>query len=547
MIRVPAPIHRIASRRAALLVLAAIAAALLSACGGSARRGVSLPATHGDPESVFTAGAPLDNDPAGTLAELKRLGVDRVRVFVGWGEVAPHPDASREPSFDAADPAAYPAANWSTTDAIVRDAKADHIALDVLIGGSPPLWASGPGRPAPTHGDPHPYWKPSPTEFGQFVTAVGTRYSGHYIPPGASRPLPRVGFWSIWNEPNLGTYLAPEMTHSYSSVEVAPRLYRGLVDAAWTALHATGHGRDTILFGELGPAGSTAAGAPGLYAAMPPLEFLRALYCVNAGDQLRGLQASARGCPTTAAGSARFTAQNPALFKATGFAMHPYSFYKLPPAERIPDSPGYINLAAISTLETTLDRLQRVYGSPTTFPIWSTEYGYITNPPNVHTGVSPTVAAEYLNWAEYISWKNPRIRSYDQYLVTDPPLTNPPAKQPFATGLETSTGVAKPAYAAYRMPIFLPTTSTTKGSPLEVWGCVRPAKTVATTKRAPAQIQWRAGSSGPWKTIAAVSTRTRYGYFDVRVTFPGSGSVRVSWSAPHGPAIASRTVAITMH
>jgi len=30
-------------------------------------------------------------------------------------------------------------------------------------------------------------------------------------------------------------------------------------------------------------------------------------------------------------------------------------------------------------------------------------------------------AAAYLNWSEYISWRDPRIRAYNQYLLTDPP------------------------------------------------------------------------------------------------------------------------------
>jgi hypothetical protein len=94
---------------------------------------------------------------------------------------------------------------------------------------------------------------------------------------------------------------------------------------------------------------------------MVPLRFLYALYCVSAtGQQLRGTQASARSCPTTAAGSARFRAQNPALFRASGFAVHPYSFSSLAPNVRLPNARDDAELAAIPTLEETLDRLQRV-------------------------------------------------------------------------------------------------------------------------------------------------------------------------------------------
>ena len=492
---------------------------------------------------MFTAGAALNIDPSGTLATLKKLGVDRVRMFLGWASIAPGDNSSHEPRFDATNPASYPAASWSRFDTIVRDAKADRIALDVMLGGPPPLWAAGKGRPKPSKsGDTHPYWKPNAIDFGQFVAAVGRRYSGHYTPPGTSKALPRVDFWSIWNEPNLGINLAPEMTRPYSTIEVAPLYYRKLVAAAWTALHATGHGGDTVLIGELAPAGSQAQGAPGLYAEMPPLEFLRALYCAAPDYQpLRGQAAVERGCPPTAAGSARFAAQNPGLFDATGLADHPYAFTSLPPNTRTPNEPDYATLAALPTLETTLDRLQRLYGSHTQLPIWSTEYGYITNPPNPQYTVSPALAAKYINWAEYISWKDPRVRSYDQYLLADS------SAQGFASGLETPTGAPKPAYAAYVMPLFLPATTTTKGSALEVWGDVRPAKLVPAHARAPVQIQYRPASGGSWRTTATVSSPSQEGYFDVLATFPGSGSVRTRWVYPGGHAITSRTVTITLH
>ena len=39
----------------------------------------------------------------------------------------------------------------------------------------------------------------------------------------------------------------------------------------------------------------------------------------------------------------------------------------------------------------------------------------------IWAAVSPALAASYLNWAEYLTWRDPRIRSYDQYLLIDPP------------------------------------------------------------------------------------------------------------------------------
>ena len=292
---------------------------------------------------MFTPANELIVNPAGTLDELKRLGVDSVHIYLHWADIAPDPTSAAKPVFDATDPAAYPAAGWAPFDTIVRDTKARGIGLVVDLVPPPPLWAAGKGAPHPAL---QPEWRPNAAEFEQFVEAVATRYSGHYIPPGSTAPLPRVSRWSIWNEPNLGIELAPEVKQ-HTQIEQSGLLYRGIVNAAWNGLHATGHGSDTILIGELAPAGATFPGAPGLFGNMPPLRFLRALYCVDASYKpLQGQAAAERGCPTTPAASRQFAAQNPGLFNASGFADHPYP-QGLPPNQVTPDEPDYAELAEV--------------------------------------------------------------------------------------------------------------------------------------------------------------------------------------------------------
>jgi hypothetical protein len=524
---------------ALVLILAVVVVAFVLSAGSS-NRALPAPVSRTGLQTILEDEVDLHSNPEVALGQYKRLGVDRVRVYVAWSAVAPDPTSRHRPDgFNAADPAAYPPANWGIYDEIVRDIKAHGMGIDLTVGAPPPLWARGPGDP----GHPvHPQWKVSAKEFGLFMQALGKRYSGSYTPPGASSPLPHVGFWSIWNEPNFGPDLAPQ-TIDKSSLEVAPTLYRHIVDASWTALRMTGHGHDTILIGELAPAGESVPG-PGMWGDLVPLRFLRAMYCVGSDYQpLRGVAASERGCPPTAAGSAKFAAQNPALFHASGFADHPYS-QGLPPNKPTPNEPDYAELADLPKLERTLDTLQRVYGSGTRFPIWSTEFGYQTTPPDTESGtVSPQQAAAWLNWSEYLSWRNPRVMSYDQYLFVDPPRGN------FASGLLFANGKPKPGYYAFRMPIYLPVSSTSKGQPLEVWGCVRPARYahLATHKGQQVKIQFQSGSAGAFHTVQTVPLTDPYGYFDVKLKFPGSGAVRLSWRYPHGPTIFSRTVPITLH
>jgi len=165
---------------------------------------------------------------------------------------------------------------------------------------------------------------------------------------------------------------------SSQACENSPRMYRNLVDATYTALKRTGHAHDRLMFGELAPRG---AENWGVFSGMKPLIFLRAMYCVDSQYRpLRGAAAAIRGCPTNAAGSRQFRAKNPALFTAAGVADHPYMRWYPPNREKFPD-PNNTSLGQIGNLTRSLDRLNRMYGSHKRFPIYNTEFGYITTPP----------------------------------------------------------------------------------------------------------------------------------------------------------------------
>ena len=228
----------------------------------------------------------------------KQLGVDDVKVFMQWGPMTPDATSHTRPAgFDAANPAAYPAANWAPFDAIVRAAATRGIGVDLALEAPAPLWAIGQGVPPGTSAGFVGSWEPSAKEYGLFVKAVGKRYDGHYTPAGESSPLPAVRFWSIWNEPNYGAQLAPQAVDN-STVEVSPLLYRELLDAAWTSLGQTGHGGDKILIGEVAPRGQTTGGQPGNFSGMVPLRFIRALYCVDGSlHPLQGTAATAARLP----------------------------------------------------------------------------------------------------------------------------------------------------------------------------------------------------------------------------------------------------------
>ena len=467
-----------------------------------------------------------------TMQTLKLLGVQRLRISVVWDQIAPSANSRKAPKrFAASNPAAYPAANWAPFDRIVTAAAKYGMGVNFDVMGGAPLWAVG-GR-APAANMAH-VWYPSASAFGSFVAAVGTRYSGRYKPRGASTSLPRVSYWSIWNEPNVGTSsLSPQ---TVNGIEVGPRVFRGLANAAWASLLRTGHrpGPDTILVGELA---STGHADPSATLGMQPLRFLRALYCVGSNyKQLRGAAAAARGCPTTASASRGFRGANPILFNATGWSHHPYHLTTAPNVVSPPADPDWVTMADLPRLERALDRIQGVYGSRKKFPIYLTEYGFDTDPPQVGNAVTLATQAAYLNQAEYIAWKDPRVQTLDQYLLQDTASVQS-IYSAFASGLIFANGAPKPAFDAYRLPLWLPTTAAPRGRPLEVWGCIRPSHfTIPNTRQAQtAQIQFQPGSSGPFMLFGTVTIKSAKScYFDVYLRFPESGTVRIAYTYPPG-------------
>jgi len=249
-------------------------------------------------------------------------------------------------------------------------------------------------------------------------------------------------------------------------------------------------------------------------------------------QELRGAVAAGVGCPTTAAGSRRFRGENPALFDATGVGDHPYPGNQNPVTDGTND-PDFAAFPDLGRLENVLDRVNRVYGSGRRYSIYNDEYGYITDPPSHSTVggtngghyVSPATAAYYINWAEYLSWKEPRVASYMQYELIDPPPTAGPFYSGFASGLEFYDAKPKATYNAYRLPVYMPATSFSRNAAVEVWGDARPAPFMDSDRDGPQTVDIQLDG----RTLRTVTVTGATGYFDIEMTFPGSGTVRLAW------------------
>lgn len=542
--------------RRALITLALLALLAPAAAQASATQ-----------ESMFQDDNLLEFSPPATVArtldELKGLGVDRVRVTVFWTAVAPLSDSQTKPKgFDGSDPDNYPDARWERYDTLTRLAAARGIGVMFDIAGPAPKWATPPHAARQDLDD---TWAPDPAELAAFTAALGKRYSGSFLAradrpkttttppkglpgvPGyepekttttpAGPPLPRVDTWELWNEPNQPGWLDPQWTlHGPKKrrrwIPTSPTLYRAMADAMYWALGQTGHGADTILVGATAPKGLD---VKGLSRAIKPLQFIRELYCVNRFNQrFRGRQASYRGCPTGRDAAARFVADHPVLFRATGFSHHPYELTFAP--DRRPSDPLYLTIANLPRLADALRRAWLRYGQPVPsggVPLYLTEFGYQTNPPD-RLGVSPRKQARYLDQAEYIAWRNPAVRTLSQFLLVD---GGEPVGLTFQSGLRWLDGRAKPAYRSYRLPVWIPDRRVRRGGRLRVWGLVRPAANGASPK---VRIQFRRRGAKRWRTIATRQGSAARGYLYDSVTMPGTGRVRLRWGKVTSRAVGVR-------
>jgi hypothetical protein len=416
---------------------------------------------------------------AAALDDAKALGADVIRANVIWSRYAPSPNSKKRPKgFVGKDPNAYGAA-LAPVDGLVAGAQARGMQVLLTATGPIPAWASRCGGSVKNRRT----CKPDPQQFGAFVRALGARY-------------PTVKMWSIWNEPNLRSWLTPQ--YSGTTLQSAA-LYRALATSAIAGLRGTGHRADQILLGETAPIGQR----PGPRANANPEPFLRALFCLKAnGRRLTGAAATAQRC-------SRYKKLN-----VTGFAHHPYTRGgSREPLSR--PNPGEITIGVASRLTRLLDQAGRAKRVPKKLPVFYTENGWQTNPPDRIFGVGLDFQAAYMNQADWIAFRNPRVRAVAQYKLIDDV-----DQGSFQSGVRMTDGSKKPSYAAYQLPIWV----AKKGANVTVYGQVRPADDGALV---PVEIQHAASAGAAFQTVQTVPVSSVKGTFVAELPNPGGGVWRL--------------------
>jgi hypothetical protein len=437
-------------------------------------------------ESIFQDDRLLLNYGLGaqrdTLNQLQLLGVDTVHAVVNWNSLAPAATSGSVPKgVDLTDPASYDPDRWTTIDQLVRATRDRGMGLILTPAAPAPNWAIGKDcATSEKRRAPRGTCRPQAKLYGDFVTALAKRYSGFYpdpnqlvdptVPPGTN--LPKVSRWSLWNEPNLSSWIYPSMVKIRGKrVPISAKIYRDLVYAGGDALRNNLHSDDQILLGETGPLGQGIARTP-------PADFYRALFCIdNKGKRLTGSAAKHVGCTKTIA-----------RLPVTGVAHHPYTkgaAQDLTAKQHSTD----ITIANIPLLRRVLAQgaHAKAISSSAASQILFTEFGVSSTPPAKPRsyGVPLSKQAEYINEAEYMAYVNPAVRAIAQFQMEDDRYAAGSAggKLTFQTGLRFAAtksqlalgqpGEPKPSFIAYKVPLFV----VDRGPKLTIWGGVRGAST----------------------------------------------------------------------
>ncbi|MEA2198982.1 MAG: hypothetical protein QOJ25_3033 [Solirubrobacteraceae bacterium] len=423
-----------------------------------------------DPTSLLGSEAVREQ----TLSELQGLGVQAIRMTMYWQAVAPSPDAARRPSFVATSPASY---SWGSYGQLADDVHARAMRLLIDATGPVPRWA--------TKGAKDHLTDPDAGEYRAFMTAVGRRFRTE------------ASAFSIWNEPNLVKFLAPQFGPGGSAR--SPRMYRRLFFAGYDGLRAAGV-HAPVLAGETAPVGNPITVAP--------LRFLRGVLCLNSH-----YRRDAR-C---------------ARLPADGWATHPYIRATFPTALT-----GFgandVPFGGVGRLVTALNRAAAAGMVARRLPIYLTEFG-VESYPNTISGVSLNLQSDYRSIAEYLASANPRVASFSQYLLTDsPPISGPPVdRYQFQTGLYLYAGhQPKPSYAGFRLPLVV----RRHGSKVSLWGLVRPA---GAAQRGGVVTVLYADRGGAYRVL--LTTRCgASGYWSAQARYRASRHWEVRWTDASGQA-----------
>ena len=277
----------------------------------------------------------------------------------------------------------------------------------------------------------------------------------------AGRRYSWIENWTIWNEPNRTTFLRPTSAATYVDT---------LLNPAYARLHAAIPGARVA-----GGVTSPRAGSGG---GVAPVAWIRGM--ARAGAKL------------------------------DAYAHHPYPGR---PQSETPWGPKCVNCQTITMAD--LERLEReVHGAFGRKPIWLTEYGYQTNPPDLFLGVSPEQQATYVANAALRVVRSSSVTMLIFFMVRDD--RSPDGWQ---SGFFTADGAVKPSFSAFRLPVLQ---TRRHGGSVDLWGQVRPR-----SGKQPFRVRMEDDERTSW--LGGTRWTDANGFFSITVAAPPGSRVRI-WS-----------------
>ncbi|MDQ2982457.1 MAG: hypothetical protein M3R70_00825 [Actinomycetota bacterium] len=407
-------------------------------------------------------------DPARVLGRIRGLGAVGLRIELSWRSVAPA-GKERPPGFRASDPA-DPRYRWGRFDNKIEQLAASGLQPIVVILWSP-LWAEGKNE------GPQGTRRPDPGELAAFAKAASARYSGSF------GGLPRVRYWQIWNEPNLYSFLTPQIA---GGSLVSGNWYRRMVNAAAPAIHRV-HADNVVVAG-----GTSPFGRRGWYWATSPLEFTRQMLC------MKGRSSPRADC----AGRTTFDV----------WAHHPYTAGGPSHHALLPDDVSLPDIPKLQRLLSAAWRAKHVTAKRRP-PLWVTEFSWDTSPPDPKA-VPQWLQARWVSEAMYRMWRS-GVSLVTWFQLRDEPL----ARSNFQSGLFFHDGASwaldrpKPGLTAFRFPFV----ALHAGRRVFVWG-----RTPSGTAH---KVVIEQLLKGKWRRVAALRAN-RFGIFSERLRVSLRGSFR---------------------
>jgi hypothetical protein len=455
------------------------------------------------------------------MSRLRWLGVDELRISAEWKLEAPDANSPTPPrGFRFSDPSAYDSPGTTLLDRAVRAATGAGLGVIIDPAFSAPRWATT------DHGGggSSDQWYRTNIAIPRLVaweTMLARRYSGRFTPAGARTPLPRVGTFTLWNEPNGPDFLQPQWR---GAVPASADWSRELDELAYPAIKRVSPNA-TVLIGNTSDVGADTPGGRGV----SPMAFIRRLACVDA--QLR---------PVHDGSCAHFQ-----TVPADGYAHHPYERNAPPwtPSSGTGQA-GWAQMGDLPKLQALLDELVAMHRlAPGAASLWLTEQGYESNAELGNRPWSEARQAQMNAASDYLAARDPQLASIAQFLLRDTltyeTLTlrartgRSGAQLPgtWTTGLMREDMTPKPSLSMFRSPIVVRVLARGAGGSelLEVWGRARPVRT-------PTEVRIQIASQDGFRASGATRT-DQNGIFDTELALPTAGqapSVRFQWLAANG-------------